>query len=164
MTTYVDDRSRVDKLEPIVKRILGEHLIGTATRAADRQEATDFWVYEIHPIRIGCRLRRYKYFQNEEYRNQFTVRVSRPSGVPSEMGKIVDGWGDYIFYGFANENDTDLVKWFIGDLKVFRSCLIRNRQLLRGLYMGKNRDGSSSFYAWPVDAFPKEFILAEHRQ
>lgn len=158
---WVKDKQRVDKFEPEIKRILGEHLISTADIVRDQTEATDMLVLELRPFRIGCRVRTFDYLLR--FPNEFTIRLDRPSGMPSEMAKIVDGWGDYIFYGFADESDSLLTSWTIGDLHVFRATLIRNASLLTKLFQQKNKDNSSSFYAWPLHAFPSNFVIARQR-
>lgn len=155
---WIKDKQRVDKFEPEIKRILGEHLIGTADIVRDETEATDLLVLELRPFRIGCRVRTFDYLLR--YPHEFTLRAYRPSGSPSEMTKIVDGWGDYLFYGFADESDVRLVAWIIGDLRVFRAALVRKSPLVGSQYLQKNGDHSSSFYAWPLSAFPQHFVVA----
>ena len=155
---WIKDKQRVDKFESEIKRILGEHLIGTADIVRDQTEATDLLVLELRPFRIGCRVRTFDYLLR--YPNQFTVRADRPSGMPSEMTKIVDGWGDYIFYGFADETDLSLAAWIIGDLRIFRGTLVRKSHLITNQFLQRNGDQSSRFYAWPLSEFPQEFIIA----
>lgn len=161
MKGWIEDKGRVDKYEPEIKRILGQYLIATADPRRDQEEATDLMVLELQPLRVGVRVRSHDYLL--KYPNEFTIRAGRPSGVASELSKIVDGWGDFLFYGFEDETGESLAAWFIGNLKVFRATLIREAIQSRGLlsekYKRHNGDGSSFFFAWPLDLFPPEFIV-----
>ena len=85
----------------------------------------------------------------------------------SELGKVLEGWGDYLFYGFADADERHLCAWLLGDLYVFRGWF--NRKLYReaaGVLPGvqcQNGDASSSFLALPVSALPAEFLRARKR-
>ena len=150
---------------PEIKRILGEHLIAEAPAEEDTERATDLIVLKLDAVRIACRVRRHKFLQL--YDDQFTLRVTRSNGVKSELGKMLEGWGDYLFYGFADADERYLCAWLLGDLHVFRGWF--NRRLFReaaGVLPGvqrKNGDASSSFIALPVNALPAKFIRARKR-
>jgi hypothetical protein len=158
-THWLADKHRADRFEPEIKRILGEHLITTADARRDQHEATDLMLLELAPFRIGCRVRSFDYLTR--YPQQFTIRAGRPSGAESEIAKIIRGWGDYLFYGFADAQDAALAAWIIGDLSIFRDTLIRKPALLRhAKFQQKNGDHSSTFYAWPLAEFPQNFVFA----
>ena len=150
---------------PEIKRILGEHLIAEAPAEEDALRNTDLIVLKLDAVRIACRVRRHRFVQ--EYGDQFTIRVRRPNGVKSELGKVLEGWGDYLFYGFADADERHLCAWLLGDLHVFRGWF--NRRLFRGAagvlpgVQCKNGDASSSFLALPVSVLPAEFIRARKR-
>jgi len=151
------------RLLPEVKAILGQYLIGEAPFEEDAQRNTDLIVLKLDAVRIGCRLRRYEYLA--KWPDEFTIRTTRPSGADTELSKLISGWGDYFFYGFANQSGTNLASWMLGSLHVFR--LWHSRQLveLGGKVPGKhqdNDDGSSTFRAFRIDALPPEFIVARH--
>jgi hypothetical protein len=158
------DKAQTDRVLPAVKRILGEHLISAAPFAEDAERNTDLIVLRLEAVRIGVRIRSARYFDRPAYRTQFTIRAGRPSGVKTELTKIVEGWGDYFFYGFANPTYTDLLGYTLGDLRVFR--LWFNQQLARlapGAYPGErhpNKDGSSFFYAYNIADLPAAFVIA----
>ena len=155
---------------PKIKPILGLYLIGEAPAEEDRLHNTDLIVVGMKPLRIGCRMRRHKYLTRNNYRNEFTLRNGTPTGAKTEITKIVEGWGDYIFYGFCNEQETDLEQWILGDLKVFR--LWFNRELWRAakkeikLVDGMpgirkpNKDGSF-LRAFGLVEMPQGFIMAK---
>jgi hypothetical protein len=110
------DRDRSAKLMPAIKRILGEHLITEAPPVEDQEHNTDLMVLYARPMRIGCRVRR---MGPPQYLGEFTIRVHRAKR-QTEFAKIMEGWGDFFFYGFANPEHTELLHWFLGDLNVFR--------------------------------------------
>lgn len=152
---------------PEIKRILAMHLlerlISEAPPDEDAERNTDLMVLALNTdVRIGCRVRRYKYF--EKYSGQFTIRNTRPSGVKSELTKILENWGRYLFYGISNEAETGFVTWVIGDLSVFR--LWFNQQLFLSparVMPGEpviNPDGSSTGLAFNIKDLPAEFVIA----
>ena len=159
------DKERVDRFENEIKRICGEIFIDTSPCRIDCEEATDLLLLEIKPVRIACRVREYRYWLN--YSNEFTIRASRPNRCETELQKIISGWCDYNFYGFADETDTKLFSWFIGDLKVFRkefnrALWIQNKKIeapsIKWMERS-NKDGSSKFLAFQLDSFPSDFIV-----
>lgn len=157
---WIEAKRRADTFNPEIKRILGEHLIRTSDIVQDETEATDMLVLELRPFRIGCRVRKYDYFLR--YPNEITIRAERLSGFRSEMTKIVEGWLDYLFYGFADPTDSRLLAWTIASLPVWRATLIRKPTLIGSHYLRQNGDLSSTFYAWPLDCFPQNFVIARH--
>jgi len=157
---WKSDKRWSDKFLPEIKRNLGEHLIGEPPIEEDQERNTDLVVLRMEAVRIGCRIRRNKYL--EKYGGEFTIRAGRPSGVKTELTKVIEGWGNYFFYGFSNIEDTGLSKWSLCDLNVFR--LWFNRQLFSGGDLGfnkKNKDNSSSFLAFKFCQLPNEFIIAK---
>lgn len=160
MKGWEKDKRWSDKFLPEIKRILGENLIGEPPVEEDQERNTDLIVLKMEAVRIGCRVRRFQYL--EKYGNEFTIRVGRPSGIKTELTKIIEGWGNYFFYGFSNEKETSLAQYALCDLNVFRLWFNRRLMQNRGAMPGNgqsNRDGSSSFIAFSLNALPDEFIL-----
>lgn len=158
---WQNDKRWSDVFLPEIKRILGENLIAEPPIEEDTERNTDLIVLRLDAVRVGCRVRRAKY--QEQYGHEFTIRAGRPSGVKTELAKIIEGWGDYFFYGFADEASSRLTRWLLGDLKVFR--LWFNQQLFQchGKCPGRsmaNGDGSSSFRVFRRDELPDEFIVS----
>lgn len=150
-----------DKFLVDIKRILGEYLIGEPPREEDAERNTDLMVLRMDAVRIGCRVRRHKYYA--AYNGEFTIRAGLPSGAKTELTKIIEGWGDYFFYGFANEGQTGLHAWALADLKAFRLWFNRYLVLNNGRVPGKeqgNTDGSSTFIAFSWKDFPTNFLVA----
>ena len=157
-------KPRPIRVLPVVKRILGEHLISAAPLAEDAEHNTDLIVLRLEAVRIGVRIRSANYWTKPDYRGDFTIRAGRPNGHKTELTKIVEGWGDYFFYGFATPDYNDLIAYVLGDLRVFRLWFNqRLAQLPRGQYPGQrleNGDGSSFFYAYKITDLPAAFVVA----
>lgn len=161
MPPWQSDKNWSGKFVPELKRICGEHLIGEAPQEEDAEHNTDLIVLRLEAVRIACRVRKHKYVA--KYGGEFTIRCSRPKGVKTELAKIIEGWGDYLLYAFANEPESELASWVLGDLKVFRSWfanqLVRNSGALPG-ELCPNSDGSSQFRAFHLSDMPAGFIKA----
>lgn len=156
------DKRWSDRFLREIKSILGVYLIAEPSPDEDAERNTDLMVLRMDAVRIGCRIRKHPYLAR--YGGEFTIRAGRPSGVKTELTKIVEGWGDYFFYGFASEQEAGLCRWTLADMKVFR--LWYNRQLVR-LPAGKtpgiskpNADNSSDFVAFRWADMPPEFVVA----
>ena len=161
MSEWETDKRWADRFMPEVKSILGRHLICEAPPSEDRERNTDLIVLKLDSVRIACRIRRFQYELN--YWRQFTIRTSRPSGQTTELYKMVSGFGDYLFYGFSNQAETGLSRWFIGDLFVFRGWfnahLVNHNGDIPGISK-PNPDGSSEFRAFELSYIPDAFVIA----
>lgn len=163
MIGWESDKRWSDQYLTGIKRILGEHLIGEPPEVEDQQRNTDLIALRMDAVRIGCRVRRaYQLDERPEYAQEFTIRTSRPSGENTELGKIIEGWGDYFFYGFGTDSGT-LTAWALCDLRVFRRW--HSRELVRGggRPPGRemsNRDGSSKFHVFTYENLPADFVVA----
>jgi hypothetical protein len=144
-------------------------LVREASIQADQREATDMFVFKRH---IACRVRKFRHYQR--YKHQFTMRCSRQSGAETELLKVASGYGDFLFYGFADALGANLYAASVFDLKVFRReynlelLAIANAYLTKGDYQkqvrwdtGTNADGSSEFLAFDIDSFPPDLIVAQ---
>jgi len=138
-----------------IKAILGNFFIIKDIQA-DLTEGTDFLTLTMNPFKIGVRLRRYQYFI--KYPNDFTIRWLRPSGVDTEIHKIRNGLVDYILYGFVNESENKIIKYFIGDLDIFRDCEPEPIAIL------PNNPHDSDLAVYRVNQFPEEFVLKQWQQ
>jgi hypothetical protein len=123
-TGWQRDKERTDPFMPAVKSILGRALISDAPIEIDQRQATDLLVLTLAPYTIGVRIR-----DADKYLSRFpfdiTVRYSRPSGAQTEWDKIVEGWCDFIFYGFGDFQTYKLAAYTVLNLKAFRALLIR---------------------------------------
>ena len=94
--SYASDREWSERFIPSIKKLVGPLLLEAAPLDLDRNEATDLMVFCARDMRIGARVRSHKHFENHS--NDFTIRCARDSGAKTELAKIVDGWGDWMFY------------------------------------------------------------------
>lgn len=163
MTNFKDDKKWSDRFLPEIKQILGFYLIGEPPIGEDMKRNTDLTVLKMDAVRVACRVRKYTYLQR--YGNEFTIRSGRPSGVKTELQKIIEGWGDYVFYGFSDPTETYLASWALCDLNVFRGWY--SSQLYAGFRPGfekMNYDGSSSFVSFNFAELPQSFIIGRKIQ
>ena len=158
--TWQDDKRWSDKFIPQIKSILGGYLIGEASQEEDTLRNTDLVVLQMEAKRIGCRVRRHQFA--EDYSDEFTIRAGRPSGNETELSKVVSGWGDYFFYGFADTSESRLAAWLLGDLYVFRYWFNRYLAEHRGRAPGRricNHDKSSDFLVFCIADLPERFVI-----
>ena len=125
----------------------------------DAKRNTDFMVARMeNGLRVTARVRQPEY--RKRYGDQFTVRLNRPSGVPSEMAKIRDGFGDFGVYGFASPSEPGrLVQWCLYNLALLRQYL----ELGGRWHQERNADGSSDFAVFDVNevaGFQLGFVLS----
>jgi len=148
---WTEDKRWSDRFLHEIKGIIGQAFIVEPPQEEDVEHNTDLIVLRFDSIRVACRIRKCQYM--EQYGNEFTIRAGRPSGVKTELTKIIEGWGDYLFYGFADEGETVLAKWEIINLDAFRlwfnRMLVKNKGELPGK-LRQNKDGSSSFIAFDI--------------
>ncbi len=155
------DKRWSDKFLGEIKQICGLYLIGEAPIEEDQLKNTDLIVLKMEPLRIACRIRRNPFF--EKYPNDITIRSNRSSGVKTELAKIVEGWGDFLFYGFSNKEETKLCFWKLCDLNIFRLWFAEDNEKYSTAKLELNNfDGSSNFRVFNTNRMPENFILASH--
>ena len=163
MREWEKDKRWSDRFLHQIKGILGVHLIGEPPAEEDAERNTDLMVLRMDAVRIACRIRKNNYLQR--YGDEFTIRAGRPSGVKTELTKIIEGWGDYFFYGFSDDKEQQLCKWVLADMRVFRRhyalMLTRLPQNQIPGIRKQNHDYSSSFVSFKWQDFPPEFIAAK---
>ena len=151
--TWQEEKRWSDRFLPEIKRILGELFIGEPPQEEDAERNTDLIVLKLEPLRFGCRIRRNEYLAR--YGGEFTIRSGRPSGVKTELTKIIEGWGDYLFYGFSDAEEKLLAKWTIIDLKAFRLWYMRKLAACEKAGSAQNNnDDSSGFIAFLLADMP----------
>jgi hypothetical protein len=161
MIGWQTDKKWADKFMPEIKRVVGEYLICEAPIEDDAMRNTDLIVLKLDAVRVACRIRRNEYL--DKYGGEFTIRSDRPNGNQTELSKIIQGWGNYIFYGISDAKQEHLSAWTLGDLGVFRLWFMRQLATAKGIAPGieqSNHDKSSSFRAFQIDKLPPEFVIA----
>ncbi|MEM9432221.1 MAG: hypothetical protein AAGA32_22595, partial [Pseudomonadota bacterium] len=126
MNVYDTNRAWSDRYLPTIKQTIGRYLLETSPDPLDWHQATDLIMLDARDMRIAARIRRHGYAARFPY--DFTIRSRLPSGAETELAKIVDGKGDWLFYGHASASGTGLDAWWLIDLRAFRAGLIRNAQ------------------------------------
>ena len=156
MSEGYDNGIRLErKFAKEIKCILGLVFIGQDAEM-DRNQATDFLTFTIKNIKVACRLRTYNYYL--KYPDEFTIRSELYSGNKTELQKIREELVDYIFYGFVDENENKIIRYFIGDLDIFRKyeqTIKYEKQI--------NKDARpNKFRAYKINHFPRIFIIKEY--
>ena len=94
------DRSK--HWNPLIKLIVGQHLLRDSTLEEDTKEATDLIVLKSDGIRVACRVREYGYANTFPF--DVTITCRRESGAKCEWDKMVLGdWADWFFYGHGSQ-------------------------------------------------------------
>jgi hypothetical protein len=161
MSKWEDDKKWSDRFLPEIKCHLGMNLIGEPSKEEDMLHNTDLIVLKMDTVRIGCRVRRFSYI--EKYRYEFTLRTKRPNKVKTEFDKIMESWGNYLFYGFSDIEEKNLEAWVMIDLNIFRSWIMTYMNEHMGLLPGDekpNRDGSSEFCSFRLSDGPDKLVFA----
>lgn len=148
--TYAQDRQWADTFLPQIKQIVGPHLLIETPHEIDCKQAADLMVLTARNVTIAARVRHFGFLQ--KYRNEFTIRAKRDTGAVTELSKIIDRWGDLMFYGHANAAETAIDVWWLIDLHAFRAHLIRHRRRIR---CGMKPNGDGTHFAWfDLRSFP----------
>jgi hypothetical protein len=165
MTRWERDKADTDAYLPLVKAICGYYFIGDAPKEEDQDHNTDLIVLNLGGVRIAVRLRKPHYWKQGTptrlYRDEFTLRNTRPSGHPTEFAKILQGFGDYFFYGFQAPNPPHLLGFGICDLGQLRPWLVAWQERWHA-WPGRiqsNGDASSTFRCIRWDMIPPSAIV-----
>lgn len=156
-----------------MKHIIGPHLLTKAPFEVDVKENADL-VLKVADMRIACRVRTPGY--SEAYPNQFTIR-SFCRGYRTEFAKVMEGLGDWFFYGHALDYESVIITpWWIIDLDAFREHMRETAQMV-GLFDDEpvypliyrkhvpNGDGTK-FHAFRIHDFPDDppLLITSERQ
>lgn len=151
MSAYQKDRVWSDRFIPEIKRIVGPYLLEPAPLEEDCKRATDLIILAARDKRIACRMRRPGYAL--KYPFDFTVRSHRDSGSETELSKLVNGYGDWMFYGHANDDETSISRWMLIDLHSWRAHLIRGEDRKIVAPHSKDNEDGTRFVAFDVRKF-----------
>jgi hypothetical protein len=158
---YASNRSWSDRFTPAVLDVVHHNLrvpvlAVEANPYDDCHHATDIYLRADLPagrLDIGARVRKNR---DLAYAHQFTMRCCARNGGPTEIHKVIDGFMDYMVYGFADPTGPTLVRWSIFDMAVFRAA---DRHLAD---RRENGDGTA-FNVYNVADFPDGFVVASSR-
>lgn len=150
MSDYRRDRQWSDRFIPTIKAIVGPYLLSPAPIELDQKSNTDLMIFTARDLTISCRIRRPGF--SERYPNQFTIRAMRDTGAETEMSKVINGFGDWMFYGHADEDEVSIGRWMLIDLNAFRAHLIISRSVI---VHGRKPNGDGTHFNWfDASSFP----------
>lgn len=149
---YDINRQWSDRYIPQIKSLVGSHLLQAAPDLLDQRHATDLLMLDARDMRIAARVRRPGYA--ERYPYDFTIRSRLPSGGETELAKIINGAGDWMFYGHASASGEGFDKWWLIDLRAFRAGLVRYGE--KGLRWGNKTNADGTRFTWfDLRSFPE---------
>lgn len=151
---YESDRRWSDAFIPAIKKIVGPLLLEESSFKVDTQQAADLVVLNARDKTIACRVRRAGYA--DRYGYEFTIRAKRDSGAKTELEKLVDGFGDWMFYGHADENGVDVCRWMVISLPAWRAAIIRKQAHCK---KQSNGDGTH-FVAFDIRDLPVDVLIS----
>lgn len=142
------------KHTPDVIRLLKANLqhmvnIRLGTQDEDSKQATDMVMYMDNGGAIGVRVRRYENTSQKERYRHFTIREKSAGGSKTELDKLRDGWGDWYFYGWENQ-DGILDEWIIVNLNVLHERKAFHTDFKARERWRSNRDGKTAFVWFTV--------------
>ena len=152
--SYQHEREWSDLYIPTIKAIVGQYLLVESPIEVDRRQATDLMVLTARNLKIACRVRRPGYADRYPY--EFTIRSRTASGATTELQKITNGWGDWMFYGHAApEPGIKINHWFLINLNSWRAHMIRRDR--SSIKYGQKSNSDGTCFAWfDLSSFPPE--------
>ena len=164
MSSYAHNREWSDKFIPAIKMIVGPLLMSVTPEEIDCEQAADLMVFTARDMKIAARVRRPGFADRYPY--EFTIRAKLDSGAETELSKIVNGWGDWLFYGHDAGNGV-LGLWWLIDLHTFRAALIRQATNGTRVKAGDKANGDGTYFKWfDLRSFPVHppILIASSRQ
>lgn len=157
--SYVEDRNWSDQFIPAIRNIVGPLLVVPSSFEVDTKQAADLIVLKAKDMAIAARVRRIGY--SDKYPFEFTVRSKRDSGSKTEMSKLLEGWGDWMFYGHADNNPGALSRWMVIDLHKWRKELLYEgyQKGWSSLAQTKSNNDGTYFIAFDVRRFKSNIVI-----
>ncbi len=140
LMSFNKNKQWADKFIPEIKTALAPYLIRVPNLEADIKRCSDLITLN---KRISVRTRKY---EDLRYKHEFTIRAKTKNKNRTELEKIATGWGDFIFYSFASQDESRLVYWVLGDLNIFRNIVFNNPDLQKNYKQNRDGTGFVCFY------------------
>ena len=159
--TYKENRRWSDQYLPAIVQIIAPHLIQPAMFEYDVKQATDLMVLTGRDMRIAARVRRSSYAARYPY--DFTIRSKHDNGAKTELAKMLEGWGDWMFYGHADQTEKGkLNRWMLIDLHKWRKKLLGEgyRGGWEHLAQSQSNGDGTHFMAFDVRKMPEVLIAS----
>ena len=141
-----------------IKHLIVDLLIKEGSPEEDQKQNTDLLLLNFVSCKISCRVRKFEYLK---FKEEFTIRSKSKTGAETEIQKIIQGFGDFFFYGFADQEEKKICHWRLIDLKRFRLYFARLSFFGVLGQTKKNNDGSSDFLVFRYSDFPPDLIFAK---
>lgn len=154
--SWSDDKRWSDKFIQKLQMVAGLLITSPASLSDDAFKNTDMIVLVAQNVRIACRVRRHEFYKS--YPHDFTIRSARDTGTKTELTKIMEGWGDYLIYGFSNQAETNLEAWRVINLSEFR------RQFQNISYSKISNGDGTHFCAFDVRKMPAGIVCMQSRK
>lgn len=152
--SYDKDFSWQYEFLPLIREVVGPHLLRVGTFEEDTQRCGDLMVLEASGLTVAARIRRHQYM---DYANEFTVRFRRDTGTATEYEKLCKGFGDWLFYGITTPPpEMDFQHWTILDLGVWRT---EHREPWVKSGLKANGDGTH-FHWYNIESFRGPLVVA----
>lgn len=122
-------------------------------------------ILKARDMTIAARVRRHGYA--DRYPFEFTVRSKRDSGSKTELAKLLEGWGDWMFYAHSNQFETAFDKWMLIDLSAWREHLLRvgySDQGWQHLSKKQSNGDGTYFVAFDIRNFPKNILVSSSHE
>lgn len=152
--SYAIDRRWSDAFIPAIKQVVGPLLLEESSFEVDTQQAADLVVMNARDKTIACRVRRAGYA--DRYGYEFTIRSARDNGAKTELEKIIDGFGDWMFYGHAHQDGMNVSRWMVISLPALRAAIIRKQ----AKPMKQSNGDGTHFVAFDVRNMPGSCIVS----
>jgi len=135
------------QIRTILRSFIGRIVsVKISSNEDDIHNATDYCLeISTDKTKVACRIRSVEYFYKYHEGGEFTLRKSRPSGVPTEYDKILLGSPRWYFYGWVDSSNV-IIYWVFVDLDVFRE----KRLYEHPDSIKVNHDGSSGFVGYQI--------------
>ena len=139
-----------------VVQLIAPHLITVSSPEVDKNKNGDLEIAFPRNGTVAVRLRTQKYAQ---YAGEVTFRSRSKHNGKTEISKIIDGYGDYFFYGHVGSENI-IWYWHLLSLNEVRASFTRNSSMLLRSQM-PNGDGTW-FLPFKVERdFPRA-VIAHH--
>ena len=99
------------------------------------------------------------------FNGDFTIRTKRhANAAKTEWDKVIEGWGDWLFYGFGECDDGQPIirHYRIGDLNILRREFDNRPTVFQNIQ--HNTDGRTSFRCIRWGDMPQEFIVTSSKE
>lgn len=113
---------------------------------------------------LSQRFRRWKAHRYDD----FTLRLSRPSGKMTEFGKAIDALtksgfvASYYAYGHVNQTEESFIRFRIILFREFLEACLMGEITASGIKINPN--GSSTFYIFPFQNIPQKLLLVDYHE